>query len=222
MEEEGEAKHISQNEINQSNDEIEKEELSLIKFLDSLDNYLIFMNNLSSALRQSWLDLSSARHSMGALRISSAMFDHKNHDAATSVQVDQADGSSVEPPHFKLCKWVSSNHESNGSRESETKENEFLRSKSGSAQLRHRSMPQNSDSGDIRPENRRSSTVVDDQVQKERLKSLSMFGTLVSPKLRSAQLSFETALAILVEAANMRASLLSAYDEVSKGMNDAK
>ncbi|KAG9142103.1 hypothetical protein Leryth_016315 [Lithospermum erythrorhizon] len=197
MEEEGEVKHISQNEINQSNDEIEKEELSLIKFLDSLDNYLIFMNNLSSALRQSWLDLSSARHSMGALRISSAMFDHKNHDAATSVQVDQADGLSVEPPHFKLCKWVSSNHESNGSRESETEENELLHSKSGSAQLRHRSMPQKSDSGDIdsgdiRPENRRSSTVVDDQVQKERLKSLSMFGTLVSPKLRSAQLSFET------------------------------
>ncbi|KAG9151512.1 hypothetical protein Leryth_023490 [Lithospermum erythrorhizon] len=80
----------------------------------------------------------------------------------------------------------------------------------------------NIESEEQRPENRRSSPVVDDQVHKERFKSLSMFGTLVSPKLRSAQLSFETALAILVEAANMRASLLSAYDEVSKGMNDAK
>ncbi|EPS63369.1 hypothetical protein M569_11420, partial [Genlisea aurea] len=37
------------------------------------------------------------------------------------------------------------------------------------------------------------------QEQKERSKSLSMFGMLVSPKLRATQLSFENALETLVE-----------------------
>lgn len=76
-----------------------------------------------------------------------------------------------------------------------------------------------------------------------------MFGTLVSPKLRSTQLSFETgtfillelvrssihlvhfltsatilliALEMLVEISNVRASLLCAYDKVQKDRNGAK
>ncbi|GAA0185430.1 hypothetical protein LIER_32718 [Lithospermum erythrorhizon] len=182
MEEEVEVKHnieSSEDGINQSTEEILKEEMNMINFLILWILYHLYQ--LSS-----WLDLASARHSMGASWISSVLFDLKNHNAATSVQY------------------------------------ELLLSKSGRAQIQHLSMALKSKSDEQRPENRRSSPVVDDQVHKERFKSRSMFGTLVSPKLRSAQLSFETALDMLVETANIRASLLSAYDEVSKGMNDAK
>ncbi|KAJ6773394.1 COILED-COIL DOMAIN-CONTAINING PROTEIN 115 [Salix purpurea] len=63
---------------------------------------------------------------------------------------------------------------------------------------------------------------VDDQIQKERAKLLSMFGTLISPKLRAAQLSFETALETLVEIANMRSAMLSSFDRVRKELDHQK
>jgi len=39
---------------------------------------------------QGWLDLASARHSMGASRISSSLFDLKVQSAATTVQVSES------------------------------------------------------------------------------------------------------------------------------------
>jgi hypothetical protein len=39
-------------------------------------------------ISQGWLDLASARHSMGASRVSSTLFDHKEQSAATKLQVD--------------------------------------------------------------------------------------------------------------------------------------
>ncbi|CAH8342278.1 unnamed protein product [Eruca vesicaria subsp. sativa] len=53
----------------------------------------------------------------------------------------------------------------------------------------------------------------DEEIKRERAKSLSVFGGLVSPKLRGAQLSFETALETLVEIANTRSSMLSAFEQ---------
>uniref|UniRef100_A0A6N2LEF8 Vacuolar ATPase assembly protein VMA22 n=1 Tax=Salix viminalis TaxID=40686 RepID=A0A6N2LEF8_SALVM len=55
-----------------------------------------------------------------------------------------------------------------------------------------------------------------------RAKLLSMFGTLISPKLRAAQLSFETALETLVEIANMRSAMLSSFDRVRKELDHQK
>lgn len=40
---------------------------------------------------QGWLDLASARHSMGPLRVNSALLDLKPHSAATTLQVTQHD-----------------------------------------------------------------------------------------------------------------------------------
>ncbi|KAL4579110.1 hypothetical protein LXL04_015245 [Taraxacum kok-saghyz] len=51
----------------------------------------------------------------------------------------------------------------------------------------------------------------ENHLQKERGKVLSMFGGMVSPKLRDSQLSFETALETLVEIANVRSSILEAH-----------
>ncbi|KAM0886810.1 hypothetical protein ACQ4PT_029465 [Festuca glaucescens] len=75
--------------------------------MDSADGYLLLMDSLSSALRHGWLDLASARHSMGASRVSSALFDHKEQSAATKLQVDYpADlQPSESSPQFSLSKW---------------------------------------------------------------------------------------------------------------------
>ncbi|KAK6116792.1 hypothetical protein DH2020_049422 [Rehmannia glutinosa] len=72
----------------ESTNELGESDQHILNFLDSVDSYLILMDSLSSALRQGWLDLASARHSMGASRVNSALFDLKSHHASTILQVD--------------------------------------------------------------------------------------------------------------------------------------
>ncbi|XP_052202302.1 uncharacterized protein LOC127808034 isoform X2 [Diospyros lotus] len=194
-----------------------KGELNVFEFLDSVDSYLILLDSLSSILRQGWLDLASARHSMGASRINSALIDLKHHCAATSLQVTQEDvDSTMKKPNFTLFKWVSPDNQKCFSEETEVGKDELLLSKATNPQLRYRGT---SEIQEKRPESNGRTLTVDNQIQKERFKLLSMFGALVSPKLRAAQLSFETALDTLVEIANIRSSMLSAYNQVQKEMD---
>ncbi|EPS63368.1 hypothetical protein M569_11419, partial [Genlisea aurea] len=58
-----------------------------LSFMDSVDRYLTLAANLSSALRQGWLELASARHSMGTSRVNPILFDHKPHRASTTLQL---------------------------------------------------------------------------------------------------------------------------------------
>jgi len=191
-------------------EEQENGEHKVLKFLDSVDSYLTLIESFSSTLRQGWLELASARQSMGSSRVNSALFDLKYHCAATSLQVRQED---VKEPNFTLCKWVSLDNEKCCSEETKFDKDGFSERKSSNSQLRYRGT---SEIQEKIPESDRSAVAVDDQIQQERSKSLSMFGKLVSPKLRDAQLSFETALDTLVAVANMRSSLLSSYDQVRK------
>lgn len=196
------------------------EEDNVVQFLDSLDGYLILLDSLSSTLRQGWMELASARHSMGASRINGALLDMKLHSAATSLQVNEHEvDHMLTQPHFALCKWGSSKNGKCCSGEEEFREDK-LQMKSDSPQLRHRS--QFSGTLEKTPATNGAPLIVDDQVQKERSKSLSIFGTLVSPKLRAAQLSFETALETLVEIANMRSTMLSTSDQVQKDLECTK
>ncbi|KAL6317242.1 hypothetical protein AAG906_029995 [Vitis piasezkii] len=156
---------------NQLEEEQLDEEENVVTFLDSMDAYLTLIDSLSSTLRQGWLELASARHSMGASRISSSLFDLKLHSAATSLRVTEDDEPQEIQEKSPTCKSPTSNG---------------------------------------------SPLSLDSPVQKQRHKSLSVFGTLVSPKLRAAQFSFETALETIVEIANMRSSMLSAFDQVQK------
>ncbi|RDX79067.1 hypothetical protein CR513_40556, partial [Mucuna pruriens] len=94
-------------------------------------------------------------------------------------------------PRFMLRKWVSSEHESTQLED----ENE---------------QPQDS-----------SSVKSSGMVQKERSKSLSVFGVLISPKLRASQLSFERALETLIEIANMKSSLLYSFHQLQKAAGNA-
>ncbi|KAH9693927.1 coiled-coil domain-containing protein 115 [Citrus sinensis] len=198
----------------------------LLQFLDSLDGYLTLLDSLSSTLSQGWLELASARHAMGASRINGALLDLKVHAAATSLKVSEQDVDSMESqPCFTLCKWASSD---NGERSSGEE-------KSLSPQLRHRNNSQLS--GIISSpvsfshffnfflscEEEKVSTRTGTPlilVDQQRQKSLSVFGVLVSPKLRSAQLSFERALETLVEIANLHTTMLSMFEQVHKELEN--
>lgn len=210
--EEEEDQTLSFSEVVEEQGQRGSEEESVVQFLDSLDSYLTLFDSLSSTLRQGWLELASARHSMGVSRINGTLLDLKPHSAATTLQVSEPDVDyMVGQPHFKLSKWASSNNENCCSGEEKIREDK-LQTKSDSPQLRHRSQFSET------PATSGAPLIVDDQVQKERSKSLSKFGTLVSPKLRSAQLSFETALETLVEIANMRSTMFSTSDQIRKEM----
>ncbi|ESR48631.1 coiled-coil domain-containing protein 115 [Citrus sinensis] len=177
----------------------------LLQFLDSLDGYLTLLDSLSSTLSQGWLELASARHAMGASRINGALLDLKVHAAATSLKVSEQDVDSMESqPCFTLCKWASSD---NGERSSGEE-------KSLSPQLRHRNNSQLSE----KVSTRTGTPLI--LVDQQRQKSLSVFGVLVSPKLRSAQLSFERALETLVEIANLHTTMLSMFEQVHKELEN--
>ncbi|KAL8031693.1 hypothetical protein ABFS82_13G042200 [Erythranthe guttata] len=187
---------------NQSSNEIAGADQNILNLLDSMDNYLILVDSLSSSLRQGWLELASARYSMGASRVNSSLFDLKSHQASTTLQVDNG-GIDTELPCFTLCKWTSSD-------EAKLEEDELLKNKSDSPPVQHL------ESEERKAEESGSPVTANNHVEKERFKSLSMFGTLVSPKLRATQSTFETTLETLVEMSNLRASLLCAYDHVQK------
>ncbi|KAL9673547.1 hypothetical protein QQ045_029807 [Rhodiola kirilowii] len=179
---------------------------NILQFLDSVDDYLTMMGSLSSTLSQGWMELASARHSMGASRVSSALFDLKSHSAVTTLQLGQSYGNQ---PHFGLHKWGF--HETGAKQLNDDEQY----TKGDTPQLRRRGSTEVSVAQDS---TKAESPAVNIQVQKERAKSLSVFGTLVSPKLRSSQLSFETALDTLVLLANRRSSLLHSADNVRKEM----
>ncbi|KAJ1694820.1 hypothetical protein LUZ63_011518 [Rhynchospora breviuscula] len=182
--------------------EDEEEEECILQFLDSLDAYLTLVNSLSSSLREGWFDLASARQSMGHTRISSKLFDHKVHSASTTINITEldADNPSDPKPQFSLSKWAT------------TKENPSSEVPNNS-NLRHRVPIGVLDDGE-KSNGTQVSSVVSNDIQKERSKSLTIFGGLVSPKLRTAQVSFETALDKIVEIANARSSMLSSFSQL--------
>ncbi|CAN6704129.1 hypothetical protein ACFX2I_040551 [Malus domestica] len=176
-----------------------------LQFLDSIDGYLTLLDSLSWTLRQGWLQLASARHSMGESRVSSALLDLKSHNASTFLQVtQQSDTETEQIHHFTLRKWASSDNDNGAPLMNMSPQIRQRKDKDGS------------------PPPLKAETDHQHQLQKERTKSLLMFGGLVSPKLRAAQLSFESALDALVEIANMRSLMLSMFDKVREELEAAK
>ncbi|KAL8487106.1 hypothetical protein ACS0TY_023221 [Phlomoides rotata] len=204
----------SENMTESSNEVMESDE-HVLNFLDSMDSYLILMDSLSSALRQGWLDLASARYSMGTSRVNTTLLSLKPHNAPTTLQIENAE-TNTEAPRFTLCKWASSDDCEKCSEEAKFEEDDLLQNKSNTSQVQHQVVQER------RAEGCESPVSADNHAEKARSRSLSMFGTLVSPKLRATQLSFETALETLVEISNVRASLLCAYGQVQKDRNGDK
>ncbi|KAG6608642.1 coiled-coil domain-containing protein 115 [Cucurbita moschata] len=220
LNESGEEDGIEETQQEQQKQKRQERESILLQFLDSTDDYLNLLDALSSTLRQGWFDLASARHSMGTSRVSTALLDLKIHSAATSLRVEERDGGSIgTQPFINLRKWTSTE---GGECLVEDKYNDKLERKSDNPQLRQRNISELSEDDLGRSSTKKEDAlIIDDQVQKERSQTLSMFGTLVSPKLRSAQLSFENALEIIVEIANKRLAMSSSFDQVKKGLDDA-
>ncbi|XP_028769020.1 coiled-coil domain-containing protein 115 [Neltuma alba] len=192
------------------------EEKLVLQFMDSMHNYLSLFDALSSTLRQGWLDLASARHSMGGLRINSSLLNMKLHSAATTVKITQYDDVAVDSvavqPCFTLRKWVSSEH---GNSQLEDN-NVHLHESDGILQS---SAEENAE---VTVSKNLSEFADNDQFCKERSKSLSMFGILISPKLRAARLSFERALETLVAIANMQSSVLYSFHQLHQEAEDNK
>ncbi|RLM73841.1 hypothetical protein C2845_PM15G13960 [Panicum miliaceum] len=186
----------------------------ILRFMDSVDGYLVLMDSLSSALRQGWLDMASARHSMGPSRVTSTLFDHKEQSAATKLQV--ADHAGLEPseskPHFALSKW---------SLQEECKSSyDVTEQASTEPKLRHRGSATTPEDGsherDATTAESSTGAGTSSHVQRARSKALSVFGALVSPKLRTAQISFETALELIVELANLRSNMLASFSQLKE------
>ncbi|KAL4358726.1 hypothetical protein AHAS_Ahas08G0006200 [Arachis hypogaea] len=134
------------------------EEKLVLQFMDSLNSYLSLSHSLSSTLGQAWMELASARHSMGTARLNTSLLDLKFHPASTTLKITEYDDAKA---WFVLRKWVSSE---------EVEEDEDSNSTKSSERA--------DDDDDV-------------VVRRERAKSLSVFGILIPPKLRAAQLSFE-------------------------------
>ncbi|XP_028552075.1 uncharacterized protein LOC110094122 isoform X2 [Dendrobium catenatum] len=183
-----------------TNGELEGEEQALL-FLDSLDSYLMLLDSLSSSLRQGWLELASARHSMGPSRLSSTLLDLKVQSAATTVMLNELveESQSVLQPQFTLSKWACLEERIFSP---EVVDGSLLKD-CNSTWLRHRrpkhvhdvtlestAVDENVRALSLSKNSSTTSKSVDEN--KRRYKSLSVFGALVSPKLRAAQVSFET------------------------------
>ncbi|KAL0912924.1 hypothetical protein M5K25_016345 [Dendrobium thyrsiflorum] len=110
---------------------------------------------------EGWLELASARHSMGPSRLSSALLDLKVQSAATTVMlnelVEESQSVNISPLDVTL------------------------ESTAVDENVRALSLSENSST---------TSESIDEK--KRRYKSVSVFGAFVSPKLRAAQVSFET------------------------------
>ncbi|XP_048555077.1 coiled-coil domain-containing protein 115-like isoform X2 [Triticum urartu] len=194
-------------------EELGGDDEEILRFMDSADGYLLLMDSLSAALRQGWLDLASARHSMGASRVSSVLFDHKEQSAATMLQVDYS--ADLQPseskPHFALSKWCLQEESSSGG---------VICVQDGTKpKLRYRgseATPDGSRESDASAAKSSTGVDISNQVQSARSKELSVFGKLVSPKLRTTQVSFETALELIVELANSRSTMLSGFSQIKR------
>nr|XP_009785304.1 PREDICTED: uncharacterized protein LOC104233588 isoform X4 [Nicotiana sylvestris] len=123
-------------EVAEMQSSVHEKDKNVLEFMDSTDSYLVLMNSLSSSLRQGWFELASARHSMGASRINSALFDLKYHSAATTLQLNNLDaGPELEKLHFSLCKWASSESPKSSSEEAKFEEDKLLQRKSSSPKV---------------------------------------------------------------------------------------
>ncbi|KAG6475032.1 hypothetical protein ZIOFF_064249 [Zingiber officinale] len=161
-----------------------------------------------------WFELATARHSMGSSRVSSVVLDQKVQPAATTLQVRE----SVSGSHINA--WSSSAKD--GICSSEEIELSSMQTTVKDSELRHRGTSSfYDDMKKINSTINLTPTDSDSNIQKERSKMLSVFGTLVSPKLRAAQVSFETALDGIVEIANVQSTLLSSFSRLQQERNDS-
>ncbi|CAM6024103.1 unnamed protein product [Sphagnum balticum] len=213
-------------------------DMEMIRWLDSVHQLLCLRDSLSQVLRQGWMEMAQARYAMGPARISQPLYSLKPYAASASVSVKSSPSSGApetavdqedvfQPTsncavHFALQKQSSDgdDHTSNQPSKNTLKSrNMHHSSKSGEqAQLvpsdwsREEDIAYKKLMGDT--DDSDTDTELQPKTSTQALgstKPLQWFGGLVSPHLRAAQSSFESALEIVVDIANAQSDAVRGH-----------
>ncbi|BBN10789.1 coiled-coil domain-containing protein 115 [Marchantia polymorpha subsp. ruderalis] len=221
---------------------LEQLDKEVLQCLDSVHLLLERREILHQTLRQGWMELTSARYTMGPARISSPLFSLKPHAPSAVVDVRGAHVDSTEkigvpeleeeiaqvvitgPVAFHLVR----NREEKEEKPSVTKLSDLtISEKKNPAKLRRRltstaseiEQDERKDRWEIKNLTDDSATESDDELtiaegSKDTTQPLHWFGALVSPHLRSAQSNFSKALDIVVELLNAQSEAAHAHGNV--------
>lgn len=210
----------------------------LLCLLDALDHLLCCRESLAKSLTKGWMEIASARYSMGPSRIDQALFSLKPCSASTVVSVSTPEdfvevkshvGEDEQESHANCAFQYSlrsppksdlDNH--SASREETATSIVFPQS---NLRQRHNSGLENKEHVDDDSEASVNHVLIKgrDMAQdghrnsKHKSDVLAWFGTLVSPHLRAAQTSFAEALGTVVELAAAQSKILAACHQIKQG-----
>ncbi|OAE25447.1 hypothetical protein AXG93_2818s1250 [Marchantia polymorpha subsp. ruderalis] len=183
---------------------LEQLDKEVLQCLDSVHLLLERREILHQTLRQGWMELTSARYTMGPARISSPLFSLKPHAPSAVVDVRGAHVDSTE----KI-----------GVPELEEEIAQVVITGPVAFHLVEIEQDERKDRWEIKNLTDDSATESDDELtiaegSKDTTQPLHWFGALVSPHLRSAQSNFSKALDIVVELLNAQSEAAHAHGNV--------
>ncbi|KAH7446805.1 hypothetical protein KP509_01G077100 [Ceratopteris richardii] len=210
-----------------------QEDAEILRFLDALDHLICCRDSLARSLSQGWMEIASARYSMGPARISQALFSLKPQSASTIISVSETENSMLETgpkdEEEQVCdalqefqfsirnldvKGGTKIKSREGNINSETSAQSNLRQRHKSGSMKNHIVEDDfendddlSNDGDLIQHRADSPNVSD---------PLAWFGTLVSPHLRAAQKSFKDALEMIVEVATAQTRVQRTYDFIKE------
>jgi len=197
-------------------------DMEMIKCLDSVHQLLSLRDTLSQLLRQGWMEMASARYSMGP-QVSQPLFRLKPYAASASISItddsndnDEASIVSDGPFHMTLQRLETgdlsngkvtgpSNKVDEPSRQGQEQSNAVPTDWTQEEDAAYKRLMRDVDDLDSDSESGFSTQA------KEKAKPLHWFGGLVSPHLRAAQGSFQLALEVLVDMANAQGEAAHAH-----------
>ncbi|MCO5580278.1 hypothetical protein L7F22_034144 [Adiantum nelumboides] len=209
------------------------EDAQVLRVLDAMDHLLLCRESLAKFLSQGWMEIASARYSMGPSRIDQALFSLKPCPASTLVSISRADDFVNDEAHDGEGEECISQQEIHFTLESphkikprgdptfgyESSKSDVLsgshlrqRHSSGSANMQHtgNDLDNGQDLGND------GDLAQDMQNKLKESDPLAWFGTLVSPHLRAAQSSFKEALETIAELATTQSTILMAYQQTQE------
>ncbi|KAI5073476.1 hypothetical protein GOP47_0011489 [Adiantum capillus-veneris] len=202
------------------------EDAQMLRLLDAMDHLLSCRDSLAKSLSQGWMEIASARYSMGPSRIDQALFSLKPCTASTLVSVSRTDELVIDKGHVEECEQECiSQQEFQFALQSPHKDNPggYENAKSDvlpQSQLRQRH-PSGSANRQHTDNDFEDSNILGNDSDMAQSKSrghdsLAWFGTLVSPHLRVAQSSFKEALETVVELATSQSTIQMAYRQIQE------
>ncbi|MCO5592905.1 hypothetical protein L7F22_046909 [Adiantum nelumboides] len=209
------------------------EDAHILRLLDAMDRLLLCRESLAKFLSQGWMEIASARYSMGPSRIDQALFSLKPCPASTLVSISRADDFfndeahdgegeecisqqeihfTLESPHkIKPRNIPTSGYESS---KSDALSGSHLRQRHSSSSANMQHTGNDFDDGQALGNDGNMAQDMQNKLKESDL--LAWFGTLVSPHLRAAQSSFKEALETIAELATTQTTILMAYQQTQE------